>query len=100
MNNVALCMHQSMVFHSGVIKTNDGIVALCTYGFSIQFIWCSTMPWLSVRQKWQVVTLETQRLSQAQLVVDIRTTQSNMSKLLKKHRITGEVKAQLKKLHQ
>ena len=85
MNNVALCMHQSMVFRSGVIKTNDGIVALCTYGFSTLFIWCSTMPWLSLRRgKWHVVTLGTQECSQAQLATELDTTQSNVSKLLKK----------------
>ena len=34
MNNDALCMHQSMVFHSGVIEKNDRLVASvhCLHG--------------------------------------------------------------------
>ena len=40
----------------------------------------------------QVVILETQGWSQTQLATEFHTTESNVSKLLKKHRITGEVK--------
>ena len=81
-------------FTVGSLKKNDRLEALYTYGFSTLFTLCSTMLWLSVRkEKNQVVTLGTWGWSQAQLAAEFHTTQSNMDKLLKKHRITGEVKA-------
>ena len=54
---------------------------------------------LSKRKKWQIVTLGTRGWKQTQLAAEFDTAQSNVSKLLKKHRINGKVKAQLKRLH-
>ena len=50
------------------------------------------MPQISEGKKRQIVTLGTQGCSHTQLAAEFDTTQSNVSKLLKKHRITGEVK--------
>ena len=85
-------------FTVGLLKNNDRLVALCTYGFSTLFTWYSTLLcYLSEGGKRSVVT---QGWSQAQLAAEFHTPQSNVSKLLKKHVITGEVKTQPKRLHQ
>ena len=45
--------------------------------------------YLSEGGQWQVVTLGTQGWSQAQLAPEFHTIESNVSKLLRKDRITG-----------
>ena len=37
MNNAALCLHQSMFFHSGYIEENDRPVALCCVHILLQY---------------------------------------------------------------
>ena len=86
MNYVVLCVYESMFFQSGIIKQMTGLwhcahmaSVHCLYGIKQCFGYLSTRNYGN-----EVVTLGTQGWSQAQLAAEFHTTQSNVSKLLKK----------------